>query len=151
MSLEPSTSFRRAGFALATIAGLAFGDAAFAQTAPRPTPINAPPSQPISAGQCAAFGKYVLDEDDAFPGKLSGTFLESISRFVSADCATRDAKGEIQIITMNNQDAASLRTSLMLMGKFDIIGATGVRGCHRPAGGTCPSTTSSTNIPRTGG
>ena len=151
MSLEPSTSFRRAGFALATIAGLAFGSAAHAQTAAKPTPVNAHPSPSISRAQCAAFGKYVLDEDNAFPGRLSGTFIESISRFVGADCATRDAKGEIQIITMNNQDAASLRTSLMLMGKFDIIGATGVKGCHRPAGGICPSSTSSNNVPRAGG
>lgn len=151
MALNPSTSFRRAGFALAAIASLAAGDGANAQTTARATPVNAPANQPVSPAQCAAFGKYVLDESDAFPGKLSGTFLDSISRFVGADCATRDAKGEIQIITMNNQDAASLRTARTLMGKFDILGLSGVKGCARPPNGVCPETRSSATDPKLGG
>jgi hypothetical protein len=151
MSVHATTGFRRAGFALATIAGLAMASAAHAQTAPRPLPVNAPPASTVPHGQCTAFGSYVLDEDDAFPGKLSSTFLNTVSRFVAAKCATRDDKGEIQIITMNNQDAASFSTALRRMGKFDLIGVSGVKGCARPPGGICPSTTSSNPPPRVGG
>ena len=150
MSLHPSTSFRRAGFALATIAGLMAGGSAFAQTAPSPTPVNAPASQGVPAAQCAAFGKYLLEEFKAFPSKLSGAFMESASRFVGSDCAIRDAKGEIFLITMNDQDGASLRTALKRMGTYDIRTASGVRGCHRPPTAACPATTSSNFLPKSG-
>ena len=149
MSLD-HTAFSRAGFALTAIASLALGGSAYAQPPLKSSPVKGSPTQTVERGQCLAFGKYVLDEDDAFPGKLSSTFLDSVGRFVAAKCTTRDAKGEIQLITMNDQDNASLRTSLRLMGKFDLIGVSGIKGCHRPPAGACPANTTSAPGARVG-
>jgi hypothetical protein len=152
MALNPVSSFRQAGLALAAIAGLAYGGAANAQTTMSKTvPVNAPATQTVPRGQCAAFGSYVLDEDDAHPGKLSARFLDTVSRFVSAKCGATDKDGPIYIITMNDQDAASLETALRRMGTFDIIGASGVKGCARPATNVCPASTSANPLPRVGG
>jgi hypothetical protein len=151
MALNPSTSFRRAGFALTAIASLAAGGVANAQTAPSPTPVNAPAASGVPYGECAAFGKYLVDELNAFPGKLSMEFRGSAARFIGAKCATRDDKGEIQIIIMNVQDAASFRTARKRMGTFDILGASGVKGCVRPASGVCPTNSSSNALNVDGG
>ena len=150
MALNPGTSFRRAGFALATIAGLAAGDGANAQTGLKATPANAPFTQTVSKGDCDAFGSYLLDEARQFKDAMSKTFLQTSVRFLRAGCAATDKDGEIQLITMTDQDAASLRTALRLMGKVDIIGLSGVKGCARPATGICPANTSA-NTPKVGG
>jgi hypothetical protein len=105
--------------------------------------------QTVSPAECSTFADYVSDEAEAFPGKLSATFMNSVLRFVKAKCTARDAQGEIQLITMNDQDGASLGTALRRMGGYDIRGISGVRGCHRPTNGTCPATTSS-NSPKAG-
>lgn len=145
--LYRSSSFRKTaiGFAAATTL---FAYPALGQTL-KPSPVNAP-AQTVSATECAVFGSYVADEADAFEGKLSSAFLDSVSRFVAAKCATKDAKGEIQIIIMNNQDGASFRTARGRMGKFDILGASGVKGCVRPANGVCSSSTTSVQTLKAG-
>ena len=141
-------SFRKGAIALTTAAALAAGSMfpARAQTAVSNSPIT---TSKVSAGDCAAFGKYLVDEARLYKKDLSRTFLLSASRFVRANCASSDKDGEIQIITETQQDAASLRTALSLMGKVDIIALSGVTGCHRPPGGVCPTRTSA-DVPRVG-
>jgi hypothetical protein len=147
MLYRPS-SFRKTAIGV-TAAATLFAYPALGQTL-KPSPVNAP-AQTVSATECAVFGSYVLDEADAFEGKLSSAFLDSVSRFVAAKCATKDAKGEIQIVTMTKQDAISIGTALRRMGKFDIIGISGVKACVRPANGVCSSSTSSVQTLKAGG
>mgnify|MGYP001164764234 CR=1 FL=1 len=150
--------FRNAGLALWGAGSLASIGAAsstweanaqtLADNARLPGTIEA--SRGVSSGDCAAFRHYILDEAKAFADQMSGTFLTSASRFTKAGCKTSDAQGEIQIITETVQDGASLRTSLRRMGKVDIIGLSGVKGCHRPPNGVCPAQTGNITSPRLG-
>src|SRR4029077_13615367 len=110
MSLNPA-SFRRAAFALAAVSGFALGGAAHAQPPLKSSPVKGTPMQTVSPAECSTFADYVSDEAEAFPGKLSATFMNSVFRFVKAKCTARDAQGEIQLITMNDQDGASLGTA----------------------------------------
>jgi hypothetical protein len=112
-------------------------------------PTALPNDRKISPAQCSVFGGYVADEADTFGTKLSATFINSIARFVSANCAAKDAKGEIHIITMTDQDAISMNTALRRTGRVDIFGISGVRHCANPPNGTCPAQTTS-NLPRLG-
>lgn len=139
----PSTYLRKAAFALAAASFLA-GPAAQAQS---PQPIANITTPGVSAGECGAFTKYMVKEAQDFGTKLSATFLENSLRFMRAGCKPFDQNGEIQIITRNDQDGQSLSTALRQMGRFDIFGASGVKHCHRPQGGTCTITTGSTNAP----
>jgi hypothetical protein len=146
--MRSTSSFRTVAFGL-TAAALALGTAApaYSQT----TLVSTPPAQTrVSEGDCLAFRRYVADEVRAFPGQLSAEFLRGAIRFTKAGCASSDKDGDIFIITMTDQDAASLRTALKRMGKFDIIGVSGVKGCHRPSGNICPVTTGSTTAPSGG-
>jgi hypothetical protein len=92
----------------------------------------------VSKSDCDVFASYVLDEARTFKDKLSKEFLNTTLRFLRSGCAAKDKDGEIQMVTMTTQDAASLRTALRLMGKIDVIGMSGVNGCARPANGVCP-------------
>ncbi len=150
MALAPVTNrFRSAALALA-LGTAAMGIAP--ASAQQITPVAAPPAtQTVSEGNCAAFFHYIADEARTFPDQLSREFLSSALRFKRANCAASDKDGPIYIITMTDQDAASLRTSLRRMGKFDIIGVSGVKGCHRPPGNACPVTTGSNARPAAGG
>jgi hypothetical protein len=105
-------------------------------------------SRGVSPGDCAAFRHYILDEAKAFADQMSGTFLTSASRFTKAGCKTSDAQGEIQIITETVQDGASLRTARRRMGTIDILGISGVKGCHRPPNGVCPAQTGANALRR---
>lgn len=137
--------------AAAAVVGLSALNAipAIAQSV-RSTPVTAAPAtQTVPAGQCAAFGKYLVDELKTYPNDLSPEFRKSAARFLRASCTNRDADGEIHFVTMNAQDDASLTTARVLMGRFDIFGASGVRGCHKPRDGVCPAATSSTPSPVT--
>lgn len=118
---------------------------AFGQTAVATNPASAPTTSSVSGGDCAAFGKYVLDEDAAF--KLSDTFFDSVGKFVTAKCQPFDKDGPTQIVTMTDQDAISLRTALRRMGKVDILGLSGVAHCDRPEKGVCPAGSASTARP----
>jgi hypothetical protein len=104
----------------------------------------------VSPVDCAVFRRYILQEAKDFADQMSGTFLTSVSRFTKAGCAARDASGEIQIITETIQDAASLSTAFGRMGKVDIRGLSGVKGCARPPNGICPSKTGGATAPRSG-
>jgi hypothetical protein len=104
----------------------------------------------VSPVDCAVFRRYILQEAKDFADQMSGTFLTSVSRFTKAGCAARDGDGEIQIITENDQDAASLRTARGRMGKIDILGASGVKHCARPPNGVCPVQTGATKRPAAG-
>ena len=152
-SFQQAASLTRRTFALGTAAF--FGAAALLSPAQAGDPKSmktspsALPTRAISPAQCTVFGGYVADEADTFGAKLSATFLNSIARFVAADCATKDAKGEIHIITMTDQDAISMRSSLRRMGSIDVFGSTGVKHCANPPNGTCPAQTTS-NSPRLG-
>src|SRR5256885_2254201 len=95
------TTFRRAGFALTAIAGLALASPAHAQPPLKSSPVKGTPTQTVSPAQCAAFGSYVLDLSEKDGVNFTDTFLNGVSRFVAAKCATHDAKGEIQLITMS--------------------------------------------------
>lgn len=96
-----------------------------------------PVASKVSAGDCNAFRHYVLQEAREFGDKMSGTFLTAVSRFTKAGCVPRDTDGEIQLITETRQDAVSFGTVLDRMGKVDVLGASGVRHCHRPPNGKC--------------
>jgi hypothetical protein len=102
----------------------------------------------VPSTECAVFAKYFNDEFRDFKKDFSRTFLVSMSRFVRADCQPVDKDGEIQIITENNRDGASLGTALSRMGKTDILGLSGVKHCHRPEGGSCTPTTTGAATPR---
>lgn len=95
----------------------------------------------VSSGDCAAFRHYVLQEARTAGDQMSGTFLTSISRFTKAGCTPRDALGEIQIITETSQDAYAMGLAREKMGRVDILGLSGVKGCHRPPNGVCPAQT----------
>jgi len=151
MALNSGTSLRGTGFALAAIASLAAGSVANAQTRSAPVKLEPGAAQTVSPAQCAAFGSYVLEDMDVLGERLSPTFLNSVSRFVAAKCATRDDRGEIQLIMMTPDDAASLRTARKRMGTFDILGVTGVKGCVRPQAGVCPANSSSNPLNIDGG
>ena len=144
-------SFRKGAIALTT-AGLIAASmlAPFSAAAQQLRPTPASTTQGVSESDCKVFGSFILDEARDFKGKLSREFLLSAARFLKSGCKHFDADGEIQIITMNSQDGASLETALRRMGKTDIIALSGVTGCHRPEKGVCPINTSD-NTPRTGG
>jgi hypothetical protein len=151
MSLGPARTASKVVLAFGAGA-LAFAGPAGAQTVAANAPNGAAAASRVSEGDCAAFRHYVADEVKAYPGKFSSTFLKSIVRFAKASCSARDADGEIQIITETDEDSISLRTSLKRMGKVDIMGLSGVKGCHRPANGVCPVQTGAAEPrPRVGG
>ena len=144
MSLGP---VRKAPGLLAAFgaAGFAFGGGADRVSAQQALAANvagaAAAASKISDGDCAAFRRYVADEVKAFPGQFSSTFLKGVVRFAKAGCATHDADGEIQLITETKQDSISFGTSLRLMGKIDILSQSGIKHCHRPPDGVCPTQT----------
>jgi hypothetical protein len=140
---HPSAYIRATAFAFAA-ATMISGSAAQAQS---PQPVANITTPGVSTGECGAFTKYMAQEARDFGGKLSATFLDNSLRFLRAGCKPFDKDGEIQIITRNDQDGASLGTALRRMNKFDILGISGVKHCHRPDGGTCTITTGSTNLP----
>lgn len=148
MSLNP-TAFRRAGIGLTTAAALAI--AALLPAHAQSVLAANPPSggSGVSPAQCAAFGKYLTDEARAFKKDMSRTFLVTSARFLRSGCAAFDKDGEIQIITETLQDGASLRTARRLMGKYDILGNSGVAHCDRPPNGVCPTRTGA-NAPKAG-
>jgi hypothetical protein len=142
----------RSAIVVTAIVGAAalFAGTAHSQTAVATNPPPAPAtSSSISGGDCAAFGKYILDEDKT--SKLSDTFFDSVGRFVTAKCQPSDKDGAIQIVTMTDQDAISLRTALRRMGKVDVLGLSGVAHCDRPENGACPAGSASAARPGVGG
>src|SRR5437016_483379 len=102
MSLHPSSAFRQGAIALTTAAALLVGSAAHGQS----VLTSSSPTQTVSAGDCRAFGKYILDEDST--SKLSDTFFDSVGAFVRANCQPTINGKVIQIITETDQDGASL-------------------------------------------
>lgn len=104
----------------------------------------------VSKGDCLAFGHYLAEEARDFSGKLSATFLRSVIRFAKAGCSASDDNGQIQIVTDTDQDLISFRTALRRMGKVDILSASGVAHCDRPANGICPTRTSGAIAPKSG-
>lgn len=161
MSLSPgarsASAVSRAGLGLL----LLFPNAAQAQTsaanaAPaQPAAAGAAQSGPVSPGDCAAFQRYVLDQarahkDAKGENAHSGTWLSSTFRFIQAGCRAEDAQGRIQIITMTDRDVVSFDTALTRMGRFDILGASGVDHCYRPDGDVCPPRRTGTIAPRAG-
>lgn len=136
----------------------AFGAGALALGAAEPVSaqqalaVNAPRAASVSPGDCGAFANYLVDEAKGEPSIRGGKFLKTALRFVKAGCTTHDADGEIQIITETTEEATSLRTSLRRMGKVDILGLSGVKGCHRPPNDVCPAQTgAATSRPSAGG
>jgi hypothetical protein len=149
MSLNSTTTFRKGAIALSAAAAIA-ASSFFPANAQTTMAVNTPTSN-VSAGDCAAFLHYVVDEAKAFPGRLSKGFLAGVLRFNRAGCLPSDANGSIQIVTETDQDAISFRTALTRMGKVDVLGLSGVAHCDRPATGICPTRTGNTIIPKNGG
>jgi hypothetical protein len=138
-----SFSFRKSAIALTASAALLATPALGQSARPSPQPAAVTTTARVPSGECGAFGKYLLQEARDFSNAMSETFLVNSARFLRAGCKPSDNDGEIQIITRNDQDGASLRTVLRRMDKFDIFKASGVKHCHRPQGGTCTITTGS--------
>jgi hypothetical protein len=149
---DAAAKLRRGAFIGATAAMV--GLAALSPASAQQVPVNntTQTTQGVDKGNCGAFITFMLEEARLYSNEMSKGFLLRMSRFSRSGCKPYDADGEIQLVTETRRDAISYGVALTRMGRYDIIGKSGVRHCHRPDGSTCPAvTTGAAATPRPSG